>query len=153
MDIKKEKFIAYCAVVALFVVGVVCYAAFPDKKPEEPVRAMLDTAPDATQGRVLFTHKEHKDHNVKENYGLDCIDCHHQYVKAEDGKVLYLRKDNSTGEKPIACRECHKVEKAEGDNPEQPKLADAFHTRCAGCHDDAGHGPGTKDCSGCHSTK
>ena len=147
MDLNKEKFIAYCAVVALFVVGVVCYAAFPDKTPEKPVRVMMDTAANATQKKVLFTHQ---DHATQKTYGLECIDCHHQWVKAADGSVLYLRNDDSTGEKPVACRKCHKVEKAEGDNPKQPKLADAIHQRCGGCHDDAGHGPGTQNCTGCH---
>ena len=147
MDLNKEKFIAYCAVVALFVVGVVCYAAFPDRRPEEPVRIMLNAAPGAAGGKVLYTHEEHA---TQKNYGLECIDCHHKWVMADDGTVLFLRKDNSTGEKPVICSECHIVEKAEGDDPKQPKLSDAFHTRCAGCHDDAGHGPDTKDCSGCH---
>ncbi|MBN2420245.1 MAG: cytochrome c3 family protein [Deltaproteobacteria bacterium] len=134
MDLKKEKFIAYCAVAALFVIGVVCYAAFPDKRPDEPVRVMFNSAPGATGGKVLFTHK---DHATLINYGIDCVDCHHKWVKEES-------------EKPAACRECHPVEKAEGDDPKQPKRSDALHTRCGGCHDDAGHGPGTKDCSGCH---
>ncbi len=153
MDLNKEKFIAYCAVAALFIVGVVCYAAFPDKTPEEPVRIMLNAGPGAAGGKVLFTHKEHKDHKTKENYGLDCIDCHHQYVKAEDGKFLYIRKDNSTGEKPIVCSECHEAVKAEDDDSIQPKRSDAFHTRCIGCHDDAGHGPGfgSEECAGCHA--
>jgi len=153
MDLKKEKFIAYCAVVALFVVGAVCYAAFPKKKPDEPIRVMLNAERGAAGGKVLFTHKEHKDHKVKESYGLECIDCHHKWVKAADGKILYLRKDDSTGEKPIACGECHKAEKAEGDDPKQPKRSDAFHIRCRGCHDDAGQGPGSgpEECSGCHA--
>ncbi len=150
MDLNKEKFIAYCAVVALFVVGVVCYAAFPDKKPDEPVRAMLNAHQGSAGGKVLFTHKEHNQRKTQENFGLECTDCHHRWVEAADGSVLFLRKDDSEGVKPISCRECHKVEKAEGDNPDQPKRSDALHTRCAGCHDDAGHGPGTKDCTGCH---
>jgi len=150
MDIKKEKTIAYCAVVALFIVGVVCYAAFPEKEPEKPVRAMLNVAPDAVGGKVLYFHKEHAERSDKESFGLECIDCHHQWVKAADGNVLYLHEDNSTGIKPIACSECHKREKAEGDDPKQPKRSDAMHQRCGGCHDNTGHGPGTQDCSGCH---
>ena len=135
MDIKKEKYIAYGVVVALFVVGVVCYA-LPGNKPEKPVRAMMDTALNATQKKVLFFHKEHSE---RENYGLECIECHHKWVEAES-------------EKPTACNECHKTEKAEGDDPKQPILKDALHTRCGGCHDNAGHGPGTQDCAGCHSS-
>ncbi len=145
MDIKKEKFVAYCAAVALFVVGVVCYAAFPERKPEVPVRVMFH----ATAGNVLFFHKYHA---TKKNYGLQCTDCHHRWVKSATGKILYLRNDGSTGDEPVACGTCHKVEKAEGDNPKQPKLSDAIHERCGGCHDKTGHGPGTKDCAGCHVT-
>ena len=169
MDIKKERFVAYCAAVALFVVGVVCYAAFPDRKPDEPVRVMFHS----TAGNVLFFHKYHA---TKKEYGLECTDCHHQWVKSATGKILYLRKDDSTGDKPVACRTCHVAEKPEGENTKQPKLSndvqagkeksvramlekglepklsDAIHERCGGCHDKTGHGPGTKDCSGCHVT-
>jgi len=80
MDLNKEKFIAYCAVVALFVVGVVCYAAFPDKAPEKPVRAMLNADVNSMGGRVLFTHTNHSE---REKFGLECIDCHHKWVEAE----------------------------------------------------------------------
>jgi hypothetical protein len=146
MNLKTEKYIAFYAAAVLFACGVVCYAAFPEKKPETPVRAMFNS----TTGNVLYFHKEHASKIDIENYALECIDCHHQWVKAETGDILYLQKDDTTGEKPIACRECHKVEKAEGDNPNQPKRADALHQNCGGCHDDSGHGPGTKDCSGCH---
>lgn len=136
MDLNKEKFIAYCAVVALFVVGVVCYAAFPDKMPpDKPLRAMLNSGADAMGEPVLFTHKNHSE---REKFGLQCIDCHHKWVETES-------------EKPTACRECHKVKKEEGDDEKQPKRADALHQRCYGCHDDTGHGPGEKDCTGCHA--
>jgi hypothetical protein len=148
MDIKKEKFIAYCAVVALFVVGVVCYAAFPDRMPpDKPLRAMLNSGAGAMGEPVLFTHTNHA---TLKKYGIECIECHHQWIK-EGGKILYLRKDDSTGEKPVACHECHKAKKAEGDDPKQPKRADALHQRCYGCHEDTGHGPGEKDCTGCHA--
>ena len=170
MNIKKEEIIAYCTVAALFVAGVICYA-FPEKQPDTPVRIMMDTAANATQGKVLFFHKEHSE---RKTYGLECIDCHHQWVKAKNGDILYLRSDDSTGKRPVACSECHPVEKAEDDNTKQskladdvhegnkksiraileeglePKLSDAIHQRCGGCHDDAGHGPGSKDCAGCH---
>lgn len=137
MDIKKEKIIAYCVVAAFFVVGVICYAAFPDKQPEKPVRIMLNTAVGAAGGKVLFSHKGHMDLDNLENYALKCVDCHHKWIEAE-------------GAKPKGCFECHKIEKVEGDDEKQPKRSDALHQRCYGCHKDAGHGPGPKDCSGCH---
>jgi len=130
MDIKKERIIACCAAVALFIVGVVCYAAFPDKQPEDkPVRIMFQS----TAGKVLFPHKGHL---TKEKYGLECIDCHRYW-------------DKDKREKPISCNECHSVKEAV---EKKPKRADALHKRCMGCHEDTGHGPGhlANECSLCH---
>ncbi|MFC1534823.1 cytochrome c3 family protein [Thermodesulfobacteriota bacterium] len=124
MELKTEKIIAYYVAAALFLVGVVCYAAFPEKKPEEPIRIMLKS----TAGKVLFTHKVH---TSEDDYGFDCTDCHHLYEKEE-------------GVKPEACGECHLEESEE----EEPKRSDAFHQQCIGCHEDDGTGPA--DCSACH---
>ena len=55
MGLISEKFFAYALAVVLMVVGVVCYAAFAHKGPEEPIRIMLK----ATAGNVLFDHKQH----------------------------------------------------------------------------------------------
>ncbi len=44
MNIKKERIISCFTAVVLFVSGVVCYAAFPDRKPAEPVRVMCNSA-------------------------------------------------------------------------------------------------------------
>ena len=125
MELKTEKIIVYGAAIVLFVVGVVCYAAFPEKKPEEPIRIMLKS----TGGKVLFTHKEH---NSVDGYGFDCTDCHHLYEEGE-------------GVKPEACGECHEADSEEED---VPKRSDAFHTQCIGCHEDDGTAP--NECSQCH---
>ena len=123
MELKKEKFIAYGLTVVLFVIGVVCYAAFPDQKPEDPVRIMFQS----TAGKVLFTHQMH---TSEDGYGYECVDCHHLFEGGE-------------GEKPEACGECHLV-----DSEEEPKRVDAFHQQCIGCHEDNGGGP--VECSQCH---
>lgn len=134
MDIKKESFIACCVAAALFVIGVVCFAAFPDKPPEDrPERIMFLSESDA--GTVLFSHKYH---SAKDTYGLDCNECHCYWDKAKN-------------EKPVSCSstDCHPVE---GGDEKKPNRKDALHNRCMGCHEDTGHGPGhlPNECSLCH---
>ena len=123
MELKKEKIISYYVAAALFLIGVVCYAAFPEKKPEDPVRIMLHS----TAGNVLFTHKEHTSEN---DYGFECTECHHLWEEEE-------------GSKPVKCGECHLE-----DSEEEPNRMDAFHQQCIGCHEDDGTAP--IDCSACH---
>ena len=123
MEFKGEKKVAYIITAVLFIVGVVCYVAFPAKGPEEPVRIMFKS----TAGKVRFTHKHH---TSEEWYGFECTDCHHEYEGGE-------------GEVPTACRECHYE-----DSEEIPTTSDAFHQQCIGCHEDMGTAP--VDCSQCH---
>ena len=123
MDLKTEKKIAYYLAIGLFVVGVVCYAAFPAKPPEEPVRVLLKS----TAGNILFDHKQH---SSEDGYGYDCVDCHHLWEKDK-------------GEKPEACTECHL---SDGEDP--IKTSEAFHQQCIGCHEDAGTAPTI--CADCH---
>lgn len=112
MEGKKDLKFAYILAVVLLLVGVVAYAAFPTKAPDQPVRIMLKN----TAGNVLFDHGEHLD------YGFKCEDCHHD-IEEE-------------GERPSACGECHMREGEDG-----PNRADAFHNQCQGCHDELGLGP------------
>jgi hypothetical protein len=125
MEVKKERFIAYVIMIVLFVVGVVCYAAFPEKAPEEPIRIMFK----GTAGNVLFDHKLHAS---EDGYALECTDCHHDL---ED-----------EGERPSSCSECHE---ADSEDEDAVKRLDAFHTQCIGCHEDDGTAPA--ECSGCHA--
>ena len=124
MELKTEKTFAYCLAAILLVVGVVCYAAFPQEKPEDPIRIMLKSA----GGTVLFDHKEHAS---EDGYGFDCTECHHLW--------------ENDGAKPEACTECHTTE-AEDD---MPKLSDAFHKQCISCHENDGFAP--VECSVCHA--
>ncbi|MGD2125334.1 MAG: cytochrome c3 family protein [Desulfobacteraceae bacterium] len=121
MDVRTEKLVAYAIAIILLVVAVVCYAAFPHKAPEQPIRIMLKN----TAGNVLFNHKAH---TSEEGYGFGCMECHHDL--------------DEEGARPLACGECHEPDS------EEVKRSDAFHTQCKGCHDDGGAGP--VDCSGCH---
>ena len=119
--------LAYGLAVCLLVTGVVSYAAFPLKAPEEPLRIMFNVE----AGKVLF---DHKIHTVEEGYGLSCEDCHHELLDGESDEAQ-------------ACGECHDPE--EGDE-EVPKRADAFHQQCAGCHEDYEAGPVEEECTLCH---
>lgn len=125
MELKSEKFIAYCLAALLLVIGVVCYAAFPAKTAEEPIRIMLNS----TAGKVMFSHKVHAG---EDGYGIECVDCHHVW-------------EEDSGEKPVSCGECHEAESEEED---MPKRSDALHRQCIGCHEDDGTGP--VECSKCH---
>ncbi len=88
---------------------------------------------DEKLGTVTFKHKEHAD-----RIG-DCITCHHKL----EGDAL-----------PQACTVCHMEKEVK---EEAPKLKDAVHNKCQGCHQekaDAGEktGPlkGAKECKSCH---
>lgn len=85
MTSKSEQLFAFGLAAILLVVGVVCYAAFPQKAPEEPVRLMFKT----TAGKVLFDHRTHA---ADSGYGIACDDCHHE------------------GDEPVACSECHEAD-------------------------------------------
>lgn len=124
MNDKREKTIAYRLMILLFLVGVVCYAAFPAKALDEPVRVMLQSA----AGKVLFDHKIHAG---VDDFGFDCIDCHHELEEPE--------------QKAKACGgvECHEPA---GKDP--IKREEAFHQQCTGCHEEDGTGP--VECYDCH---
>lgn len=128
MEVKNERILAYCLLVILFSMGVVCYAAFPEKKPDQPVRIMFKS----TAGDVLF---DHKIHTSESGYGLECLDCHHDMEEE--------------GEKAAACGECHFPEADEDEDA--PKRSDAFHQQCIGCHEDDGTAPAK--CEECHFMK
>ncbi len=123
MEVKKERTIAYCLAAVMLVVGVVCYAAFPPKNPDEPIRIMLKS----TGGNVLFDHKEHFHES---GYGFACDECHHDI--------------ENEGDKPAACGTCHLVD----DDEDAIKRSDAFHTQCITCHDEGG---GPVECAQCHA--
>lgn len=122
MGTKKEQIVAYWITGILFLIGVVCYAAFPDQAPEQPVRIMFKS----TGGKVLF---DHKFHFSEDGYGIECTDCHHDI---EDPKT-----------RPSSCSECHEPDAEDG-----VKRSDALHTQCIGCHEDSGGG--ALKCAECH---
>jgi hypothetical protein len=124
MTSKKELLLALILTLVLLVVGVISYAAFPAKTPDQPVRLMFK----GVAGKVLFTHKLHASES---GYDFACIDCHHDLEEGETD--------------PQACGECHE---AESEDEDIPARTDAFHSQCIGCHQENEAGP--EKCASCH---
>jgi hypothetical protein len=146
MTSKKHRLIAYAVAIQLLLIAIVCYAAFPVKAPEQPLRIEYHT----NAGRVLFDHQAHASAS---GIALDCYDCHHHPPGDEEALVsckkchlAEIKKD----EVPDSCLECHDAGDVEG--TEIPKESDAFHHQCIQCHVQFGAGPGEgpENCSKCH---
>ena len=146
MTSKKHRLIVYGVAVQLLLIAIVCYAAFPVKTPEQPIRLMYQT----NAGKVLF---DHKTHTAANGYGLDCFDCHHHPPDDEEGLVgcgNCHQPKSEDGSVPQSCLNCH--DESEVQDAEYPTRADAFHTQCIQCHEQYGAGPGegSDNCSKCH---
>ncbi|CAN2048681.1 Cytochrome c [Candidatus Magnetomoraceae bacterium gMMP-1] len=120
MTSKNDKLLAYGIAAVLLFVGVVGYAAFPEKVPDEPYRILFKSM----AGKVQFDHKMHAE---EDGYGIECNTCHHNLEEGE--------------REPEGCGECH-----ESDSEDPMKRSEAFHEQCIGCHEDSG----PTDCKGCH---
>ena len=147
MTSKKHRLIMYGVAVQLILIAIVCYAAFPVEKPQEPIRLMYQTI----AGKVLFDHQTHA--TVK-GYALECLDCHHAHFDEEIEPVacsLCHTAKGQTKEFPESCFECH-GDASEIEDPDTLKRADAFHQQCVQCHEQYGAGPqsGSENCSACH---
>ena len=125
MEVRKERIVAYCLGVILLVVGIVSYAAFPEKSPEDPIRIVLKS----TAGHVLL---DMKGHASEEGYGYECADCHHEIEDPD--------------ERPTPCNECHLKDKEESEG--EVNTEDAFHRICIECHEEDGMAPVL--CEKCH---
>ena len=143
MNSEKELKIVYSLAIILFIVGILSYAAFPAKIPDEPVRLMFK----GVAGNVLFGHKTH---TTDSGYGISCKDCHHHPEEDETdlracSECHYLPKDGETA--PQACNDCHEPDEIE--DSEFIKTSDAFHTQCISCHQENESGP--EECADCHA--
>ena len=125
MEVRKERIVAYFIGVILLVIGIVSYAAFPERPPEEPIRILLPSS----AGKVLFNMKKH---TAEDGYGYECTDCHHDIEDPE--------------ETPEACKECHLKNKE--DSEAEINTEEAFHTECINCHEEDGTAP--VECDQCH---
>lgn len=141
MTSKKNLQIAYGLAIALFVVGVLSYAAFPAKPPEEPIRIMFKNI----GGKVLFSHRIH---TSDDGYGFACTDCHHHPEDESELRACgdcHLGSDQGEG-LAQSCTDCHEADELEGS--EVMKRSESFHSQCMDCHKENEAGP--LECSGCH---
>lgn len=147
MTPKRDLQIAYILIVVFFFVGVISYAAFPAKTPDEPIRLMYKTV----AGKVLF---DHKTHYTESGYALACNECHHHPEEPEDEeealvKCGYCHQVPAEGQTyPESCLDCHEAEDLE--ESEMIKTSDAFHSQCESCHQEVEAGPEEERCSWCH---
>lgn len=142
MTPNKKLRVACGLAIALFLVGIVVYAASPEKHLPEPVRLVYKS----TAGNVIFSHKVHA--NVP-GYGLACQDCHHhpEYAETDFRACGDCHQTPPEGETfPAACYDCHALDEIEG--MEVINRGEAFHRQCIQCH--TGFGKGPSDCAECH---
>ncbi len=153
MTPQKELKLAYGLAIVLLIVGVISFAAFPAKTPDEPIRIMYKSV----AGKVLFDHKTHA---AEVGYALACEDCHHHFE--------FEGSSGIDGEEPVvqACAVCHPFKPKEQAYPEPcmechdeedldedivvTKKTDAFHDQCENCHQETEIGPVEERCVWCH---
>jgi hypothetical protein len=139
---KKKLKIVYGIIIYLMFVGVLCYAAFPVKPPETPIRLMYKV----TAGKVLFDHNAHTSDS---GYGLSCFDCHHHPMDDDSAVIACSECHNVTEDAtlpPEKCGDCHDAEEIK--DTKMLKRSDAFHAGCISCHQNVEAGP--VECSSCH---
>ncbi len=153
MTPQKELKLAYGLAIVLLIVGVLSFAAFPAKTPDEPIRIMYKSV----AGKVLFDHKTHR---ADSGYSLACEDCHHHFefegssgIDGEEPVVQACAVCHPFKPKeqayPESCMECHDEEDLDED-VEITKRTDAFHNQCEGCHQETEIGPVEERCNWCH---
>ena len=146
MTSKKQLLFAYGLAIHLLLVGIICYAAFPVKAPDEPIRIMYQT----NAGKVLFDHFTHTDVS---GYGASCYDCHHHPMEDESALIACGECHQATaedGSQPALCLDCH--DESEIEEAVVPTRPDSFHQGCIECHEQFEKGPqaGSDHCSECH---
>jgi hypothetical protein len=144
MTSERDLKLVYSVAVILFIVGLFCYAAFPVKPPDEPLRIQYRSA----TGNVLFEHAKHAT-----EYDVSCYDCHHHPGDDEAGLIAcsecHLKNPEENAPPPERCLDCHDADDIE--DTEMPSQPDASHDQCSDCHSGIGAGPVKQACSECHA--
>jgi len=125
MDYKKKRKLAYIMAGILFFISIVCLAALRCETEANPLRILFSNQ----AGNVFFSHAKHFS---KKDYGIECVECHHDW---DEGDAL-----------PVSCSDCHT-----GEDEDILNKTDALHAQCIGCHEDAEKGP--VRCNSCHMMK
>ena len=143
MTSGRDLKLVYSVAGILFIVGLLCYAAFPSTPPDEPIRIQYRSA----TGNVLFQHAKHA-----AGYDVACFDCHH-HPSDDDAALIacsacHLENAPEDAPPPDICLDCHDADEIEDSGI--PAQTDAFHQQCTDCHSGIGAGPEEKDCAECH---
>ena len=137
MTPKKNVKMTITLAIVLFVVGVGVYA-FPEKKPENPVRMMFQ----CVAGKVMFTHKMHSDET---GLKLACTDCHHH--SEEEGNYRSCSECHAAeigNTVPKICLDCHKP------SENHHLTGDEAKHSCKDCHELPEGESKYNVCSECH---
>lgn len=124
MTSNKALYLTCCLAFVFLVIGVICYAAFPAKAPDKPVRIMFKGA----GGNVLFDHKTHL-----ADYDLSCDSCHHH--EEDESEIKSCGSCHFTEEVrqvPQICRDCHEPDETHHPEPEKADQTDL--RACSDCH-------------------
>jgi hypothetical protein len=101
----------------------ITYTGVATLSPEDPPETAVIGSLAKIYQPVTFSHGMHA------LVADDCASCHH----------------HSEPDQTPSCKECH------GSRPNIPKLKDAYHGQCMGCHKEMGMGP--TSCAECHTKK
>lgn len=114
--------------------------AFDKSFKENHVAQIADFPSCVTCHHVEFSSKDWGHGTHVEDYGLDCIDCHHQNTAIEP--------------EPQNCATCHEQSKKPTLLPNSdkfmPSLKSAVHEKCISCHQDMFDAK-LKGCESCHT--
>ncbi|MBF0225474.1 MAG: hypothetical protein HQK76_08480 [Desulfobacterales bacterium] len=136
MNQNREVKFAVGLAVILLLVGVACYAAFPLKKPDEPVRLAMK----CLAGKVLFDHKGH----TKDS---SCNECHHH--PSDDDTMRKCSECHGKQEPKVVsaiCLECHNP----NENHHPKDETDPEARACKTCHQSEEEGVLPTVCADCH---
>jgi hypothetical protein len=142
MTSEKDFKLVLRVAMILFIVGALCFAAFPIKSSKIPNRVQYRSA----TGHALFQHIEHNT-----GYGVECLECHHHHAEElEEDELLACGachpQEPGKAADPEVCNECHDEEYYE--DTEMEARTPAVHSQCKQCH--AGIDAGPIECAECH---
>ena len=164
--LKNKLIVSVLCILGIISVGVY---VMPSEKEEVPTRVLLENI----GGKVIFSHKMHA-----ENYGFDCVDCHHESSDPQKGvlkcgvchgaiptnaELAEIGKDGD-GTKPLgnmpyhdtsivtdkkACLTCHHLEYVQKDWGHD-KHSEEYGLDCQSCHHGEDIEAEPMNCNNCH---
>ncbi|MDY6933889.1 MAG: cytochrome c3 family protein [Spirochaetota bacterium] len=126
MTEKYGEKLALAFIIILAIIGIIGYSL---QSSESPIRVLFKTK----GGAVIFDHRAHLSEN---EYGIKCIECHHDI-------------DDETKANEKNCRSCHGPGKeCDAICEDAPVHKQCIGNNCIECHNKQGMDAG--ECSLCH---